>query len=402
MNYCDTDVLRIMKWLRHNGTMIPVSSYFQYYKDLESSGFCHLEVLEWLSDGDNCLEKRRAFINGEAGLASDDAYDAVKAVMTDVYSQYGRYDDECNVVRPGVMKVFVNYFARTERAKSVVRLAFDVSTAADRMLIGELNEVDRLAVQIIWRFCDPYMRLLPFRLDWSCIDRQYDLFQMVFAEETCDTIMRLVANYYRAGSLFKMAISPRQYSCLRLAPNQSGFKVIDHLLSVLNNLGDLFKLPIDAIKSQRAIALENGCREIKKRLLDADKELERLVFKQFSGEELEWEFRRFIGTTYYKYLMAREATRIKCNRESSLAYMCNWLGMQGNCDIAIAMAIMDGAMGLYKGPKTLMKVIEWLSDGCPDKTRQIGDVVLYCRWPVQYLVSKGRLMLMKTIWGVEF
>lgn len=401
MNYCDTDVLRIMKWLRHNGTMIPVRNYFQYYRDLESSGFCHLEDLEWLSDGDNCLEKRRAFIKGVAGLVSDDAYDAVKAVMTDVYSQYGRYDDGHSVVRPSVMEVFVNYFARTERAKSVVRLAFDVSTAADRMLIGELNEVDRLAVQIIWRFCDPYMRLLPFRLDWSCIDRQYDLFQMVFAEETCDIVMRLVANYYRDG-LFKMAISPRQYSCLRLAPNQSGFKVIDHLLSVLNNLGDLFKLPIDAIKSQRAIALEKGCREIKKRLLDADKELERLIFKQFSGEELEWEFRRFIGTTYYKYLMAREATHIKCNCESNLAYMCNWLGVQGNCDIAIAMAIMDGAMGLYKGPKTLMKVLEWLSEGCPDETRQMGDVVLYCRWPVQYLVSKGRLVLMKTIWGVEF
>lgn len=402
MNYCDTDVLRIMKWLRHNGTMIPVRNYFQYYRDLESSGFCHLEDLEWLSDGDNCLEKRRAFIKGVAGLVSGDAYDAVKAVMTDVYSQYGRYDDGHNVVRPSVMEVFVNYYARTERAKSVVRLAFDVSTAADRMLIGELNEVDRLAVQIIWRFCDPYMRLLPFRLDWNCIDRQYDLFQMVFAEEACDTIMRLVANYYRADSLFKMVISPRQYSRLRLASNQSGFKVIDHLLSVLNNLGDLFKLPIEAIKSQRAIALEKGCREIKKRLLDADKELERLVFKQFSGEELEWEFRRFIGTTYYKYLMAREATHIKCNRESNLAYMCNWLGVQGNCDIAIAMAIMDGAMGLYKGPKTLMKVLEWLSDGCPDETRQVGDVILYCRWPVQYLVSKGRLRLMKTIWGVEF
>lgn len=406
--------IRSMRQIGHNDTVIPMTGYFKYYKCLEGSGFCRFNALDWLStdncflNDDNRLARRIAFLREDAGLACyeqlGDAVDVARSVMIDIYEQYGNPDDSHDVVPTGTVRDFSNHFARTERAKSVVRLAFDVSTASDRMLIGELNEVDRLAVQMIWKFCDPYMRLLPFRLDWSCIDRQYSLFQEVFTEETHDTVVRLAANYYRADSLFKMVISPRQYSCLQLASNQDGFKVIEHLVSVLNNLGDMFSLPIEAIKSQRAIALEKGCREIKKRLLDADKELERLIFKQFSGEELEWEFRRFIGTTYYKYLMAKEATRvhIECNDESDLAYIRNWLEVQGNSNVAIAMAIMDGALGLYKGPKTLMKVLEWLSDGCPDETRQMGDVVLYCRWPVQYLVSKGRLMLMKTIWGVEF
>ena len=50
------------------------------------------------------------------------------------------------------------------------------------------------------------------------------------------------------------------------------------------------------------------------------------------------------------------------------------------------MAVMNGTLGLYQGPKTLMKVIGWLAEGySEDDLLQIG-VARPSVWPVEYLV----------------
>ena len=79
--------------------------------------------------------------------------------------------------------------------------------------------------------------------------------------------------------------------------------------------------------------------------------------------------------------------------------MRSWLSKQNN--IAIAMAIMDGALGLYQGPKALVNVVKWFAESYSrDDLLQIG-VARPSVWPVEFLVSKGKLLLMKEIWRIE-
>lgn len=395
--------IRNMERMGHNNMTIPRTAFFYNCSKLWDLGFSRFGALEWLSEDGACLARRRSFFEMEKGLACNemlgDAADVARAVMSDVYNQYDSPDGSHDVVSVGTVRGFANHFARTERAKSVVRLAFDVSVAADRVLIGELNEIDRLAVQMIWRFCDPYMRVLPFRLDWNRIDSQYSLFCNVFCHED----WRLpAANYYRAAELLKMTMSPQSYRLMGLSPNHSGFKIVDHMVSVLNSLDEMFKVPVgECVQSQRDIALSRGCDKVEKFVLDADKKLEWLIFGQLSDREQANGLKLFVQNVYTPWLMAKEAKSLNLKSEYGvgLASMRSWLGKQNN--IAIAMAIMDGALGLYQGPKTLMKVIGWLAEGYSEDDRlQIG-VARPSVWPVEFLISKGKLLLMKEIWRIE-
>ena len=395
--------IRNMERMGHNNMTIPRTAFFYNCSKLWDLGFSRFGALEWLSEDGECLARRRSFLEEEEGLACnkmlDNAADVARAVMSDVYNQYDNPDDSHDVVPTGTVRDFANHFARTERAKSVVRLAFDVSTAADRMLIGELNEIDRLAVQMIWRFCDPYMRVLPFRLDWHRIDIQYDLFRNVFC---CEDWHLSAANYYRSSELIKMTTSPRNYRLMGLSPNHSGFKIVDHMVSVLNSLDEMFKTPVgECVQSQRDIALSRGCDKVEKFVLDADRKLERLIFGQFSDREQANGLKLFVQNVYTPWLMAKEAKSLNLKSEygRDLACMRSWLGKQNN--IAIAMAIMDGALGLYQGPKALIKIVKWLAEGySKDDLLQIG-VARPSVWPVEFLVSKGKLLLMKEIWRIE-
>ena len=395
--------IRNMERMGHNNMTIPRTAFFYNCSKLWDLGFSRFGALEWLSEDGECLARRRSFLEEEEGLACnkmlDNAADVARAVMSDVYNQYDNPDDSHDVVPTGTVRDFANHFARTERAKSVVRLAFDVSTAADRMLIGELNEIDRLAVQMIWRFCDPYMRVLPFRLDWDRIDIQYDLFRNVFC---CEDWHLSAANYYRSSELIKMTTSPRNYRLMGLSPNHSGLKIVDHMVSVLNSLDEMFKTPVgECVQSQRDIALSRGCDKVEKFVLDADRKLERLIFGQFSDREQANGLKLFVQNVYTPWLMAKEAKSLNLKSEygRDLACMRSWLGKQNN--IAIAMAIMDGALGLYQGPKALIKIVKWLAEGySKDDLLQIG-VARPSVWPVEFLVSKGKLLLMKEIWRIE-
>lgn len=396
--------IRNMERMSHNNVTIPRTNFFHNCTRLWDSGFSRFGALEWLSEGGECLAaRRRSFLERKEGLACNDmlgdAADVARAVMADVYEQCDSPDDGHDVVPMGTVRDFVNHFARTERAKSVVRLAFDVSTAADRMLIGELNEIDRLAVQMIWRFCDPYMRVLPFRLDWDRIGSQYELFDNVFYYE--DWYLP-AANYYKAAELLKMTTSPQSYCLMGLSPNHSGFKIVDHMVSVLNSLDEMFKAPVgECVQSQRDIALSRGCDKVMKFVLDADRKLEGLIFNQFSDRGRALGLKLFVQNEYAPWLMAKEAKflNLKPEYDRNLVCMHSWLGKQTN--IAIAMAVMNGALGLYQGPKTLMKVIGWLAEGySEDDLLQIG-VARPSVWPVEYLVCKGKLLLMKEIWRIE-